>query len=139
MSPGHVPAGGSRERPTATIGHGRPPGAVVEGNDPVAGAISGDVTDTTTGQPGLDDPITDEELTALALAADPESPLDADAVPLSVYLSQVPGLLPQWYMPQATASCGSRWRTAIILSVIFAFVLIEAWGLCSTYGQVVLA
>jgi hypothetical protein len=114
-------------------------GAVVEGNDPVAVVTSRHVADGSAAAPGLDDPITDDELTALALAADPDSPLDPQAVPLSVYLAQVPGLLPQWYMPQATASCGSRWRTSIILAVIFAFVLIEAWGLCSTYGQVVLA
>jgi len=105
----------------------------------VAVAITGESTEASTTDPGLDDPITDEELTALALAADPDRPLDPEAVPLSVYLAQVPGLLPQWYMPQATASCGSRWRTSIVLAVIVAFVLIEAWGLCSTYGQVVLA
>jgi hypothetical protein len=106
-------------------------------------AISGDPTLAATTIPELDDPITEDELTALALAADPDSPLDPEAVPLSVYLGylgQVPGLLPQWYMAPATASSGgSRWRTGIILAVILAFVAIEAWGLCSTYGQVVLA
>ena len=101
-------------------------------------AMSGDSTHVATTIPELDDPITEDELTALA--ADPDSPLDPEAVPLSVYLGQIPGLLPQWYMPPATASSGgSRWRTGIILAVILAFVLIEAWGLCSTYGQVVLA
>ncbi len=104
--------------------------AVVSSVDPTGAAID---------DPGLDDPITDAELTALALAADPDRPLDPDAVPLSVYLAQVPGLLPQWYMAPAMASRGSRWRTGVILAVILAFVLIEAWGLCSTYGQVVLA
>jgi hypothetical protein len=105
----------------------------------VAVAISEDSTEAAGADPGLDDPITDDELTALALASDPDRPLDPDAVPLSVYLAQIPGLLPQWYMPPAMASSGSRWRTGVILAVIFAFVLIEAWGLCSTYGQVVLA
>ncbi|HXQ44142.1 MAG TPA: hypothetical protein VN816_05855 [Acidimicrobiales bacterium] len=105
----------------------------------MAVATSEDSTQATGPDPGWDDPITEDELTALALAADPDRPLDPDAVPLSVYLAQVPGLLPQWYMPSATASCGSRWRTGVILAVILAFVLIEAWGLCSTYGQVVLA
>jgi hypothetical protein len=95
--------------------------------------------DDTTGDAGWDDPISDEELTALALAADPEGPLDPDAVPLSVYLAQIPSLLPQWYMPGAMSSTGHRWRTPVILAIIFAFVLIEAYGLCSTYGQVVLA
>jgi hypothetical protein len=106
----------------------------------VAVAIRGDSGDSVSTDPTLDEPITEEELTALALAADPDGPLDPDAVPLSVYLAQVPGMmLPQWYMPPATASCGSRWRTPIILAIIVAFVLIEAYGLCSTYGQVVLA
>jgi hypothetical protein len=101
----------------------------------------GEATGAADSDPGLDDPITDEELTALALAADPDGPLDPDAVPLSSYLAQVPGLLPSWYMAPAMASCrsGSRWRTGIIVAIILAFVMIEAWGLCSTYGQVVLA
>jgi hypothetical protein len=95
-----------------------------------------------------EEPLTDAELTALALAADPDQPLDPEAVPLSAYLAGLPGLgpvsglLPQWYMPQAMASSsgrGRRWRAAIILAIIAAFVAIEAYGLCSTYGQVVLA
>jgi hypothetical protein len=108
-------------------------------------AINGVATPEATTDPGPDDPITEDELTALALAADPDQPLDGDAVPLSVYLSQLPGLgpvsglLPQWYMPPAMASRGSKWRTSIILAIIVAFLMIEAWGLCSTYGQVVLA
>jgi hypothetical protein len=104
----------------------------------VAGVIR-DPTHTATTDPDLDDPITDEELTALALAADPDAPLDPDAVPLSAYLAQIPGLLPGWYMPPAMASSGSRWRTPVILAIVLAFLMIEAWGLCSTYGQVVLA
>jgi hypothetical protein len=101
--------------------------------------VTGDAGQPPAADPGLDDPLTDEELTALALAADPEAPIDAAAVPLSVYLAQVPGLLPGWYMPPAMAASGSRWRTTVILAIVAAFVLIEAWGLCSTYGQVVLA
>ena len=42
---------------------------------------------------------TEAELTELALAADPDVPMEEDAVPLSVYLGQSAGLLPQWYMP----------------------------------------
>ena len=87
-----------------------------------------------------EDALSDAELTALALSADPEVPLGADAVPLAVYLSQVACALPQWYMPPTTARCGaSRWRTPIIVAIIVAFLLIDAWGLCSTYGQIVLA
>ncbi len=105
----------------------------------MAVAISADPTRSVPADPELDDPITDEELTALALAADPDQPLDAEAVPLGVYLAQVPAILPGWYMPPAMASCGSRWRAPVILAIVIAFLMIEAWGLCSTYGQVVLA
>jgi hypothetical protein len=85
----------------------------------------------------MSEPLTDEELTALALAEDPDQPLDPGAVPLSAYLAQVPTLLPTWYMPPAMAASGNRWRTWVVVAVIVAFVLIEASGLCSTYGQVV--
>lgn len=80
-------------------------------------------------------PITDEELTALALAADPDQPLDPDAVPLADYLAESFGPLPQWYMAPVMARHSGRRRQAIILTVIGAFLLIEAFGLCSTYGQ----
>ena len=90
------------------------------------------------------DQFTDEELTELALAADPDRPLDPDAIPIGQYLAQEPlgqylaagaGLLPSWYMAAVTARAGAnRWRTIIILAVVAAFVTIEAFGLCSTYG-----
>ena len=38
---------------------------------------------------------TEAELTELALAADPDAPMGDDAIPLSVYLGQAAGLLPQ--------------------------------------------
>ncbi len=79
--------------------------------------------------------ISDAELTTLALADDPDLPLDPDAVPLSAYLSQVPALLPDWYMAPAMARSGNRWRALVVLTIISAFILIEALGLCSTYGQ----
>ena len=79
--------------------------------------------------------ITDEELTALALAADPDQPIDADAVPLSVYLAETAGPLPEWYMAPVMARHSGRRRQAVILSVVGSFLLIEAFGLCSTYGQ----
>jgi hypothetical protein len=79
-------------------------------------------------------PISDAELTAMALAADPDLPLDPEAVPLSMYLAQEPAPLPEWYMPQAMARRGNRWRAFVILAIVGAFVFIEALGLCSTYG-----
>ena len=93
--------------------------------------------------PGRDDGvagggITDEQLTELALAAPPGSPVDVDAVPLSVYLgtlAQTGGLLPQWYMPTPMARHASGWRMPVVLTIVAAFVVIEALGLCSVFGQ----
>jgi hypothetical protein len=82
--------------------------------------------------------LTEAELTALALAADPDAPVDPDAVPLGLYLAGSPGLLPQWYMPEAMAR-GARWRTLVVILIIAAFLLIDAAGLCSTYGHIVIA
>ena len=80
---------------------------------------------------------TEAELTELALAADPDAPMGDDAIPLSVYLGQAGGLLPQWYMPSPMARSGTRWRLPVVLAIVVAFVAIEAFGLCSTFGQVV--
>ena len=80
---------------------------------------------------------TDAELTALALAADPDRPLDGDAVPLTDYLDQPPAALPEWYMPPVRARRGKRWRSTVVLLIVAAFLVIEAVGLCSTYGQLV--
>jgi hypothetical protein len=38
-------------------------------------------------------------------------------------------------MPLAMARSGSRWRLMVIAAIVVAFVVIEAVGLCSTYGQ----
>jgi hypothetical protein len=80
-------------------------------------------------------PISDEELTALALSADPDQPLDDDAMPMGDYLAEAYEPLPGWYMAPVMARHSGRRRQAVILSVIGAFLLIEAFGLCSTYGQ----
>jgi hypothetical protein len=81
-----------------------------------------------------DTPLSDEELTALALAADPLAPLSDDAVPMSVHLAQFGSALPLWYMPPALTRAGGRWRVPVVATVIGAFLLIEALGLCNTYG-----
>jgi hypothetical protein len=79
----------------------------------------------------------EDELDELAMAADPDAPIADDAVPLSVYLGQGPGLLPTWYMPSPMIRHGRRWRTPVVIGIIAAFLLIEAFGLCSTFGQLV--
>src|SRR3984957_19092976 len=79
--------------------------------------------------------ITDDELTELALAADPDAPLPEDAVPIGVHLSQFAAApLPLWYMPAVARSSGGRWRLPVVLAVVSAFFLIDALGLCNTYG-----
>ena len=83
-------------------------------------------------------PLSDAELTALALAADPSSPLADDAVPLNVYLGQFAGALPQWYMPSAMTRGAQRWRVPVVAAIVGAFLLIEILGLCNTYGVLTL-
>jgi hypothetical protein len=56
----------------------------------------------------MGDAVTDEELTSLALAADPDAQLDADAVSFWAVAGPDAGreatdqLLPEWYMPPMT-------------------------------------
>jgi hypothetical protein len=87
------------------------------------------------------EPFTDDELAEMALAADVDAPVSDDAIPISEILG--PGMkspLPNWYMP---APIGARrlngWRGRLVrwsaLSVIASFVVINAYGLCNTYGQ----
>jgi hypothetical protein len=80
--------------------------------------------------------LTDAELESLALAADPDQPLDPSAIPLDLYLASQAGPLPAWYMAPVTARHSGRGRRIVVLTLIGAFLLIEAFGLCSTYGQV---
>ena len=90
--------------------------------------------------PPFDPGFTDQELTELALAADPEEPLSEDAIPIGNYLSPIPSPLPLWYMPPVMRSGGRRrWKTPVVLAVVSAFVLIDAMGLCNTYGILSLA
>jgi hypothetical protein len=83
-----------------------------------------------------EDPLTEAELTDLALA-DPCGGVADDAVPLSVFLGQEQGLLPAWYMPSPMSRYSPRWRLPVVLVIVAAFLTIEAFGLCSTFGQVV--
>ena len=85
---------------------------------------------------------TEDELCALALESDPGRLPADDAVPMADYLHSRgadgdPGLLPAWYMPTPMARVSPKWRTPVVLAIVAAFVLIEAFGLCSTFGQIV--
>lgn len=83
----------------------------------------------------VDQAFTDDELTELALAADPEAGV---AVPMGELMGSegwtgAGELLPGWYMPPPIGS--SRllrgWRRRIVLLIVASFVLINAYGLCS--------
>jgi hypothetical protein len=99
-----------------------------------------DVTqfDATFGDGPLE-PISDEELTRLALAADPDAAVPHDALSLWEHLGVTAGtLLPAWYMPapDGTVRAGRGWKRVAAVVAIAAFVGINASGLCSTYGWV---
>jgi hypothetical protein len=81
----------------------------------------------------FEDPLTDEELTALALGSEPLEPLpeSADDIAPSWVIG---GNLPLWYMPPVARHAKSRWAAPVVVGVISAFLLIDAMGLCNTYG-----
>jgi hypothetical protein len=89
-------------------------------------------------EPGGSD-LTDEELTALALAAGTDETVEPDAVALDIYSGRSPSLLPLWYMPPVIATRARGWRRPTVFVVIAAFLLIDALGLCITFGQLVAA
>jgi hypothetical protein len=83
--------------------------------------------------------MTDDELSALALAADPDSAVGDDAVSLWDLTDQGPQPLPAWYMPAPKVTGLRGWRRRLVrfnvVMLIAAFVTINAYGLCNTYGQ----
>ncbi len=83
--------------------------------------------------------LTDAELTDLALAADPDAGVAADAVPIDEVLSSederdADDLLPSWYMPRVSGGSIYGWRRRVVLLIVISFVVTAAYGICSTYG-----
>ena len=76
--------------------------------------------------------IDDEELTELALAADPDAPIPDDAVPFGDDPATF-ALLPQWYMP-APGIRRSRGRAAVMIGFAVSLVIINIGGFCVTFG-----
>lgn len=77
----------------------------------------------------------DDELAALALAADPDAPIAEGAVPIGIHLGHLGSALPLWYMPPVVGTrSGGRWKSPLVIAVVSAFLLIDALGLCNTYG-----
>ena len=83
--------------------------------------------------------LSDEELTALALAAGPRTPLDPDAVPWTGATVFQQGLLPDWYMPRPTATQRGRPTMVVVVAIIVGILVIDAFGLCITSGFLSLA
>jgi hypothetical protein len=81
----------------------------------------------------LEDPLTDEELTALALGSEPLESLPESADDIAPPWV-IGGSLPLWYMPPVARHAKSRWAAPLVVGVIAAFLLIDAMGLCNTYG-----
>jgi len=90
----------------------------------------------------VDLPFTDDELTVQAMAAGADTWVSEDAVPLREFLGRgeqsEADLLPDWYMPapMGTGRLLQGWRRRIVLLIVASFVLLNAYGLCSTYGYV---
>ncbi len=96
--------------------------------------MSDDTIDDTTNDTIDDiDEITDAELTALALAADPDTVVPDDAVPFADTDGPSPGLLPEWYMPPPGHSRSTS-RTVVLAGVAIALFVINVGGVCVTYG-----
>ena len=85
------------------------------------------------------DVVSDEELTALALAADPNAPLDDDALPWYLGYGFAVNPLPDWYMPRPMAARRGRGTTFVVASVVVGMVVVCAFGLCITSGFLQLA
>ena len=83
-------------------------------------------------------PISDDELSELALSADPDPELADDAACFwDVVQPDRSPRLPDWYMPAMQgATVVHGWRRRVILLVVLAFFAIDAAGLCNTYGWV---
>ncbi len=105
------------------------------GFTPVAEAGPGQQEST----PRRSERFTDKELTDLALAADPDAGVAADAVPIDeVLTSEEPrnadDLLPSWYMPAIAPGSLHGWRRRVVLLIVISFVVTAAYGVCSAYG-----
>ena len=84
-------------------------------------------------------PLPDEELARQALAADPDMAIGDDAPIFWDVTGHAPArTLGDWYMPAVVG--GTRllhgWRRRLVLFIIVTFLVIDAYGLCNTYGWV---
>lgn len=87
---------------------------------------------TTTTPQMVEGGISEDELTALALACPADQPLDPAASVDQVLLRR--GTLPLAYMPPAAPGRHSRWFMVVALLLIAAFLTITGFGFCISYG-----
>ncbi len=82
-------------------------------------------------------PVDDDDLAREALEATPDPPVPDDAVPFDAAVAggaDGPELLPAWYMPAARATGRTGRRTVVVAALVGSLVLVDAVGLCVTYG-----
>ncbi|MGC2484969.1 MAG: hypothetical protein WA359_01830 [Acidimicrobiales bacterium] len=89
--------------------------------------------------PDEESEFSDEELTALALAADPNAPIDLDVKPWYLTSNLGSQLLPEWYMPIPMSRGRGRISKVAAVSVVVGMVVVCAFGLCVTSGFLQLA
>ncbi|MEM9513647.1 MAG: hypothetical protein AAGA42_02225 [Actinomycetota bacterium] len=78
---------------------------------------------------------TDDELAAMAMAAEAEPDLGEDAAPWRPEGASIEGaLLPEWYMPVPQAAGRSPGRVLAVGLIIGALLIVNGAGLCVTYG-----
>lgn len=86
-----------------------------------------------------DEPVSDDELVAQALAADPVDTLPDDAISFDE-LTGAEGheLLPDWYMPRPgpRARIIDGWRSRLVVAIVGSIVLVDAAGFCVIYGRI---
>jgi hypothetical protein len=114
---------------------GKAPSAAAFADATPGGALSED------GAPSEDEALSEDELgqlAELALSAPIDVPLDPDAVPLQLSRIVPPVQLPAWYMPAVAIRHCSGTKRAVVVSIVVALLVLEALGLCSVFGQVVI-
>ncbi|MEO8267130.1 MAG: hypothetical protein ABI706_16620 [Ilumatobacteraceae bacterium] len=78
--------------------------------------------------------ISDDDLAALAMAADSDGSFEDDAVPMRSLAADDSTLLPDWYMPVVQRRASSDWRAGVAVAIAVGLVLANAFAICVTYG-----
>lgn len=96
-----------------------------EGDDPELDALELDAFDRVT--------FTDEELTEMALGAEPFDPFDPGVERFGDDDPTEFAVIPRWYMP-APGIPRSRGKAAVMLGFAFSLIIGTVGGFCVTYG-----